>query len=136
VNKSTILIVDDDDSIRECLRLILDKYNIIEAGSGKDALKACRLEKPELIILDVVLPDMTGKDVLKEIRETDSYGDPMVVIITGMNNSLKNNTDDNAEQAARNLWKKAYHVTDFISKPFDLNNLQTIVNKALSEKKE
>jgi signal transduction histidine kinase len=69
-DKITILIVDDDNTSRYLLRKILSEagYNIIEAACGKEALRLAELEMPNLIILDVNLPDITGYEVSKELK--------------------------------------------------------------------
>ena len=68
--KIIILIVDDDDINRNVLKKILSKasYEIKEANSGKEALEKAIIEKPNLIILDVNLPDITGYEVCKQIK--------------------------------------------------------------------
>jgi len=69
-----ILIVDDDDTNRCILKKILSKanYEIKEAATGKQALKKIEIEKPNLIILDVNLPDITGYEVCKQLKADES----------------------------------------------------------------
>ena len=69
--KSTILIIEDDQDIREAITILLGRegYRAIAAGTGKEALE--KMEKrPDMIILDVMLPDMSGFDLCRSIRET------------------------------------------------------------------
>ena len=70
-NKSTILIVDDDPQIRKMLNAVLadEDYKIIECETGKSAARLSASAKPDLILLDLNLPDMDGKDVVKALRE-------------------------------------------------------------------
>ncbi|GMQ91014.1 MAG: response regulator transcription factor [Gammaproteobacteria bacterium] len=69
-----ILIVDDDPHIREVLRYALDKagYVIKEAGDGQQALKLYHSENPDLIVLDIKMPEMDGTEVCRRIRQQDS----------------------------------------------------------------
>lgn len=69
--KTKILLVDDDTTSRYILAKILSKagYGIEEAGSGKEAFKKVEIEKPNLIILDVNLPDITGYEVSKQLKD-------------------------------------------------------------------
>lgn len=67
-----ILIIDDDESIRDILKTALEKEGftrVMCAGSGGAAIEICRREKPDLIILDVMLPDMDGFEVCRRLRE-------------------------------------------------------------------
>ncbi|GAV25892.1 DNA-binding response regulator [Carboxydothermus islandicus] len=68
----TILLVDDEEKIREVLRLYLEKegFQIIEARDGKEALKRFSEHKIDLIILDLMLPEIDGMEIAKEIRKT------------------------------------------------------------------
>ena len=65
-----ILIIDDEEQLCEFIKSYLEKrgYEIVVALSGKDALNACPKENPDLVLLDLGLPDMDGRDVLKEIK--------------------------------------------------------------------
>ena len=77
-----VLIVDDEPSIRKLLRMGLGTqgYRIIEASDGKTALKRLS-EEPELIILDLGLPDISGQELLQRIRALDKY--VSIVVLSG-----------------------------------------------------
>jgi two-component system OmpR family response regulator len=66
----SILIVDDDPKIREVVRFALDKegYRTLEAGDGAEALEIFRKERPGLIILDILMPEMDGTEVCRNLR--------------------------------------------------------------------
>ena len=68
---SKILVVDDDNNICELLRLYLEKegYNVVIANSGKQAVKTFKEENPHLILLDIMLPELDGWQVCREIRK-------------------------------------------------------------------
>jgi len=68
---ATILVVDDEISIQELVRLYLEKegFRVESAGSGKEALERIDAVKPSLVVLDIMLPDMNGFDVCRELRQ-------------------------------------------------------------------
>jgi len=65
-----VLIVDDDSDLREMLRLFFKRaaYVLIEAASGEAALAACQVQRPDLILLDMMMPDMDGVTACEKIR--------------------------------------------------------------------
>jgi CheY-like chemotaxis protein len=84
IGEYTILCVDDDKENLELLKAILEEegYNLILASSGSEALKELRAKIPDLILLDVIMPDMTGIEVLKKIRSDNKMCDIPVVMLT------------------------------------------------------
>jgi len=72
--RETILIVDDDAHIRQVIRYALNSagYKTCEAGNGKECLRVFEDETPNLVILDILMPEMDGTEVCKEIREKSS----------------------------------------------------------------
>jgi DNA-binding NtrC family response regulator len=119
MKRSKLLIVDDEHLIRWSLEQNLKKqgYEVVTAGNGEDALRLFREEQPDLVLLDIQLPGMSGIDVLEKIKEHD---EDVVVIMVTANSGL-----DTAVNAMR---LGAY---DYISKPFNLDELSIIVKKAL-----
>ena len=71
---STILVVDDDPHIREVVRFALDKagFRVREAADGKAALEAFRACDPDLVVLDILMPEMDGTEVCRELRRDSS----------------------------------------------------------------
>jgi two-component system KDP operon response regulator KdpE len=69
---STVLVVDDEPDIRLTLRFMLEGagHTVVEAATGADALTRLRAERPDLVLLDIRLPDMDGWDVLASIRSS------------------------------------------------------------------
>ena len=69
-----ILIVEDDMNIRELLRLYLERegYETISAGDGGEGLRAFRRESPDLVLLDIMMPNMDGYEFTEELRETQN----------------------------------------------------------------
>ena len=103
-----ILVVDDDPSVRVLLRRLLERsgYAVAEVGTGEDALERIRREPPDLVFLDLQLPDQSGHSILEAIRAEPATRLLPVVMLTGLATS---------EQKVR-----AYElgVTDFLAKPF------------------
>ena len=79
-NQPSILVVDDEAQIRKFLRISLTAqgYKVIEAGTGTEGLAQAALARPDLVVLDLGLPDMDGKDVLGELREWSQ--EPVLVL--------------------------------------------------------
>ena len=101
-----ILIVDDENSIRDLIQLILKKerYEVITASDGKSALMAAKVDKPDLIILDLMLPDMSGYDVCKEVF--GNYKIPIIML------TAKNEIIDK-------VLGLEFGADDYITKPFE-----------------
>ncbi len=79
-----VLIVDDDDVARYLLKGLLGdtRYKILEAGGGVHGLKLAREEKPQVIFLDLIMPEMTGFEVLRELRADPATRDIPVIVLT------------------------------------------------------
>ena len=80
----TVLVVDDEPSIRRFLRHILESegFLVIESRSGEDAVQIARREKPSLVLLDLVLPDIDGFEVLSRLKERDETKNIPVIILS------------------------------------------------------
>lgn len=88
-NNKKILIIDDDLNTRSAIteELRFQKYVIIEAEDGESGLEKALIEKPDLILLDIMLPKLNGLEVIKKLRE-DSWGkSASVIIISSLNTS-------------------------------------------------
>jgi diguanylate cyclase (GGDEF)-like protein len=109
MSSKTILIVDDDETIRILLRQALSKqsYTIYEAENAVSAMGLCDKHHPDVVLLDVNLPDFSGFEVCKFIRESTYGEDIPIVMITGMDDT------ESIEQAYE------YGATDFIIKPIN-----------------
>ncbi len=103
-----ILIVDDSAFMRKIIKDMLLKgnyTNTVEAGSYKEAVAKFKSEQPELVLLDLILPDKGGMEVLKEIRKTGKATKVIIISAIGQPQSL-------AEA-------KKLGVTEYIIKPFE-----------------
>lgn len=114
-----LLVVDDEHLIRWSLEQNLKKqgYEVVTAGSGEEALRLVREEQPDLVLLDIQLPGISGIDVLGKIKDHD---DDIIVIMVTANSGLEN--------AVHAMRLGAY---DYVSKPFNLDELSIVIRKAL-----
>jgi len=96
-----ILIVDDDRNVVEGVKALLEykKYGVLTAYDGVSALKAVRLEKPDLVVLDVMMPGIDGYSVLETIKSDQDTKNIPVIMLTSrdtmgdIEKSLENNAD-------------------------------------------
>ena len=81
---ATILIVDDEEPIQELLRFNLEKegYKVYAAKDGSEALQRLEKEKPDLVVLDVMLPGMDGLEVCRQLRQNPRFRDLPVIMLT------------------------------------------------------
>ncbi len=113
-----VLVVDDDETIRRTLRINLRArgYEVEEVASGLDALSTLEDAPPDLVILDLGLPDVDGVEVLRRIRRTSRV--PVVVL------SARQQSDDKVEALDEGA-------DDYVTKPFGMDELMARVRSAL-----
>ena len=117
-NLATIIVIEDEVQIRRFLRttLVSEGYHVIEAETGKQGLTEASMSKPDLIILDLGLPDMDGVEVVKELRTWSSV--PIIVLSARSQESDKVSALD----AGTN---------DYLVKPFGVGELLARIRVAL-----
>ncbi|HPX99868.1 MAG TPA: response regulator [Candidatus Marinimicrobia bacterium] len=122
MNQYKILIVDDEQNVCEFLgEFLQDKgYLVIKARSGSKALRYLEKNNPDLVLLDILMPGMSGLEVLKRIRKL--YPDLPVIILTGVKD--KQVVDDIINVGP----------VDFIPKPIDLDVLEKCISSNLAKK--
>lgn len=118
-----ILIADDENSLRFLLRKTLEGngFSILEAKNGKEALALAQKKSPDLIILDVVMPDLYGSEVCEQLRKQPKTAKIPVMILTANSNLY------NEDQA------KASGADFFMTKPFSPLELKSKVHKILGK---
>jgi CheY-like chemotaxis protein len=81
----TVLLVEDSDAIRDAFTILLEDagYTVLGAGTGGDALRLAEEHLPDLVLLDMGLPDMTGLDVVRRIKASPRTAGIVVVAVTG-----------------------------------------------------
>ena len=114
----TILIIDDEKTIRWSLSeaLIESGYEVVDADSGTNGIKHFRDKSPDLVLLDMKLPDGSGIDVLRQIREDDPVVPVIMMTAYG-----------EVETAVEAMKTGAY---DFILKPYALEKLRVTISNA------
>jgi len=122
-DKETILIVEDDPNIARLLEVYLGQrgYDILMAGRGEEALAICRATPPDLIVLDVRLPDMSGYDVGQALRAAPDTQNIPIVVLTAF-------SERNNRMIAHNVVKADY----FLGKPFDIEEVYSVIRNQLS----
>lgn len=110
-----ILVVDDEQAIGDALKNFLGRkgYQVTTVLNGKDALEKVKEEKPHMVLLDIMMPGLSGIETLKQIREFDK--EVGIVMITAIN-------DDTIGRKCIELG--AY---DYITKPFNIDYLETVL---------
>ncbi len=116
---STLLIVDDEADIREFAKQFFAKrnVNVFTAGNGAEALKIIQEQKPDLVLLDINMEEMSGLDVLRRLRENKN--DVKVLMVTG------------AEEENMINEANSWGIRGFVHKPLILEELERIVMKEL-----
>jgi len=119
----SILIVDDEPSNLRILEQLLSRagYTVVTASDGAEALKRLEASPPDLIILDFMMPELNGLDVLKELRQRDD--DTPVIIVTAYGT---------VERAVEAMHAGAY---DFITRPLKPDHVTLVVRKALERQR-
>ncbi|MFD1747469.1 response regulator [Rhizobium helianthi] len=118
MNLSRILIVDDEPQIQRFLKpaLAAAGYDVLEAANGAEAMKAVATQAPDLIILDLGLPDMDGKDVVSQLR---GWSDIPIIILSARDR-------ESEKIAALDLG-----ADDYVEKPFGIGELTARIRNAL-----
>ncbi|MFH1904947.1 MAG: response regulator [bacterium] len=119
--KRTILVVDDDPSIIQAVSFVLKKegYIVTTAVDGKEAFKKAKEELPRLIILDIMLPKLSGFDVCKRLKANAQTRKIRTIMLTAK-----------SEEKDKRLGEKL-GVNAYITKPFNINKLLSEIKKEL-----
>jgi DNA-binding response OmpR family regulator len=117
--QKTILVVDDDRELVDALRSMLERqgYRVIQAHDGHQAKQAVYNQRPDLMILDMMMPRMGGYPVLEHFK--DKSDAPPIIMVTAN------------EGSRHKVYAEYLGVIDYIRKPFAMERLLETVNKAL-----
>jgi len=108
----TIMVVDDDIGDLELVETILKpKYNVIKAGNGKECLEKLKTTKPDLMLIDFFMPEMTGRELLDLIKADENLREIKIMFLT-----IKRFTQKEMDEL------KEIGVLDYIPKPFDVKD--------------
>jgi DNA-binding response OmpR family regulator len=121
--KKKILVVDDEEDILHFLELVLREkgYEVATASSGHEALTRAQMVKPDLILLDIMMPQMDGWEVLKLLRVDDGTSDIPVAMLSARTE---------AKDRVQGLQEGA---VDYICKPFSLQDLLAKIGAIFAE---
>jgi two-component system chemotaxis response regulator CheY len=121
IEGKTILICDDEPTLRELVRASLNGgYRFAEASDGYTAVALARDLSPDAIVLDLMLPRLSGLEVLEELRQDQDLREIPVLVMTAWNDT---------EDAAR-----AAGATSFVTKPFQPDDLRLAVEEMLADR--
>jgi CheY-like chemotaxis protein len=120
--RKEVLIVDDEQSVRLLVKKFLsDDYTVIEASDGQKAVDVARSQKPDIILMDIMMPTMDGLTACSEIKRNASTSKIPIIMLTGVDYELN-------KRLCKELGASAY-----ITKPFSLQELLDIVSKFLPQ---
>jgi len=118
-----ILCVEDDPQMIDLIKLILERkgYEILGAEGGRQALAMMRADKPDLLLLDIMMPEMDGGDVFHHMKEEVELRNIPVIVVTAK-----------AAPIDKVLWMNVAKVDDYVTKPFGPHELLESVEKVLA----
>lgn len=128
-SRGTILIIEDEPGFRRIYKDFLEseQYKVLEAADGEKGLVLAQSEKPDLILLDIVVPSLSGFDILRRIRSDQSIKNTPIIIfsVLGEKDTIKKGLELGADDFA---------VKGFYSPGEMLSKIQALLNKADSKK--
>lgn len=123
--KKTILCVEDEPEMIDLIRLILSRrgYIVQGAAGGVEGIRMIREQHPDLVLLDLMMPDMDGWEVYQQMKADQAMRDIPVIVVTAK-----------AQNIDKVLGLHIAKVDDYIAKPFSPQELMDSVDKVLSQK--
>lgn len=121
-----VMIVEDEANIALALKTVLARegWDLSHVSDGAAAMEAIRAERPDLVLLDVMLPGVSGYDICQQIRMDDGLGDTRILMMTARGNAV---------ERRKGL---ALGADGFIAKPFDLRDLMAQAKRLISTPRE
>ena len=118
----TVLVADDDAQLLGLVVRHLKEmgFRVVEALDGDQAWEAVQSEQPDLVVLDVMMPGMSGWEVCRRIRESETVAETPVIMLTGIGERLNEMTSP------------LYGANDYLDKPFEFDVLENKVRDALA----
>ena len=112
-----VMVVDDEPAVRELIAAVLQDvgYVVVSARNGQEALELLPAERPEVVVLDIMMPGLDGREVYRRLRAVPGFQDTRVVLISA---ALRPNLDDDKGAA-------------FLPKPFDIDELLATIQRIL-----
>ena len=127
MSEKLILVVDDDPDLVEAVSMKLESknYRVAKAYDGEDALEKIKGEKPNLVILDVMMPKKNGWVVCEELKTSDATKDIVVVMLTAVGDAVQSTSYTHHDG-------KTTLADDYVPKPIDMDQLMEIVDDHLT----
>lgn len=118
------MVVDDENDVVELIKFMLEKdgHEVVTASNGQEALDKVEVARPELIILDIMMPEMDGYTVNTRLQEKEDTKTIPVIILT-------------AKGQMKDLFELGTNVVCFMEKPFDPRGLRDKIREILAAKK-
>lgn len=118
-----VLVVDDERDVVELVKFLLERdgHSVLEAYNGKEALEKAQNELPDLIVLDIMMPEMDGYTVNAHLNEREETRKIPVIILT-------------AKGQMRDVFEMSSNVAFYMEKPFDPKHLREKINEVLVKK--
>lgn len=125
-DKQFVLVVDDDPDLVESVSMKLESENfrVAKAYDGVEALEKIQSEKPDLVLLDVMMPQKNGYELCDEIKADPQYSDIVVILLTAVGDAVTSTSYTHIDG-------KTNLADDFIPKPIDLDKLMEIIKENL-----
>ena len=119
---ATVLICDDEPSLRELIRISLDgPYRFVEADDGEESLELARRVRPDVVILDMMMPRRSGLEVLSELRQEEALADTPVIVLTAQPATREQALEGGADVV--------------MVKPFEPEEIATAVEELLADRR-
>ena len=115
-----ILIIDDEESLRTLLQAVFNmdsRFSVSEAKDGDEAMAMINTDKPDIILLDVMMPGQSGFEVCQKIKKNEALCDIKIIMLTAKG------------QDSDRDWAKSVGADHFLTKPFSPTELLEIVNQ-------
>lgn len=121
IMSKTILVVDDEPDILLTIAQTLEMYGyiVIKAGNGKKCIEKLSQQKPDLVLLDIMMPEISGWDVAAKIKENPDWKEIPIVFLTAKGDTMSIGMGNLA-------------AVDYIVKPFDVRDLKERLEKILN----
>lgn len=117
----TILVVEDYDDVREMLTILLESehFRVLEAATGGEALKVIKNGRPDVILMDLALPDFDGFETIRRIRKTDGFQNTPIIVLTAY--------------SGQSMYETALRAGSdyFMAKPIDFDELAELLQQIM-----
>ena len=125
MSNERILVIEDEPQMIDLIRLILETrgYRVLAAQGGEEGLDTMRIERPDLILLDIMMPEMDGGDVYHRMQQEPELSQIPVIVVTAK-----------AAPIDRVLWMNVAQVDDYVTKPFGPDDLLNSVERVLTRR--